>query len=144
MIPNTWHSINVCWVNIEGSVGYGLNICVSPIFTCWNTDPSVFGDGAFGRQLELVEVMRVSQVVLEAKEPTCQCKRHKRCGFDLWVGKIPWRRKWQPTPVFLLENPMDRGMWQATVHRSNSRLLLKRLSKQHAHQVMRVGLSWRA
>ena len=21
-------------------------------------------------------------------------------GFDLWVGKIPWRRKWQPTPVF--------------------------------------------
>ena len=21
-------------------------------------------------------------------------------GFDLWVGKIPWSRKWQPTPVF--------------------------------------------
>ena len=27
----------------------------------------------------------------------------KRCSFDPWVGKIPWRRKWQPTPVFLLE-----------------------------------------
>ena len=27
--------------------------------------------------------------------------RHKRCGFDPWVGKIPWSRKWQPTPVFL-------------------------------------------
>ena len=26
-------------------------------------------------------------------------------GFDSWVGKIPWRRAWQPTPVFLLENP---------------------------------------
>ena len=25
----------------------------------------------------------------------------KRCGFDPWVGKIPWRRKWQPTLVFL-------------------------------------------
>ena len=25
----------------------------------------------------------------------------KRCGFDPWVGKIPWRRKWQPTAVFL-------------------------------------------
>ena len=25
------------------------------------------------------------------KEPTCQCQRHKRCGFDPWVGKIPWR-----------------------------------------------------
>ena len=27
----------------------------------------------------------------------------KRCRFDLWVGKIPWRRAWQPTPVFLPE-----------------------------------------
>ena len=35
---------------------------------------------------------------LSGKEPTCQCKRH---GFDPWVGKIPWRRKWQPTLVFL-------------------------------------------
>ena len=25
-----------------------------------------------------------------------------RCGFDPWVRKIPWRRAWQPTPVFLL------------------------------------------
>ena len=35
------------------------------------------------------------------KEPICQYRRHKRCGFDPWVGKIPWRRAWQPTPVFL-------------------------------------------
>ena len=35
------------------------------------------------------------------KEPVCQCRRHKRCGFNPCVGKIPWRRKWQPTPVFL-------------------------------------------
>ena len=34
-------------------------------------------------------------------EPTCQCRRQKRCGFDPWSGKIVWRRKWQPTPVFL-------------------------------------------
>ena len=26
--------------------------------------------------------------------------RYKRPGFDPWVGKIPWRRAWQPTPVF--------------------------------------------
>ena len=37
------------------------------------------------------------------REPTCQCRRHKRCGFDPWVGKIPWRRAWQPTPVVLPE-----------------------------------------
>ena len=35
------------------------------------------------------------------KEPSCQCKRHKRCGFSPWAGKIPWRRKWQLTSVFL-------------------------------------------
>ena len=35
------------------------------------------------------------------KEPTCQCRRCKRLRFDPWVGKIPWRRAWQPTPVFL-------------------------------------------
>ena len=36
-----------------------------------------------------------------SKEAACQCRRHKRHGFDPWVGKIPWRRAWQPTPVFL-------------------------------------------
>ena len=35
------------------------------------------------------------------KEPTSQCRRCKRYGFDPWVGKIPWRRTWQPAPVFL-------------------------------------------
>ena len=30
-----------------------------------------------------------------------QCRRHKRCGFNSWVRKIPLRRAWQPTPVFL-------------------------------------------
>ena len=34
------------------------------------------------------------------KESTCQCRRCKRSRFDPRVGKIPWRRKWQPTPVF--------------------------------------------
>ena len=36
------------------------------------------------------------------KESTCQCRRGKRCGFDPWIRKIPWRRAWQPTPVSLL------------------------------------------
>ena len=35
------------------------------------------------------------------KESTCPCTRCKRHGFSLWVGKILWRRAWQPTPVFL-------------------------------------------
>ena len=36
--------------------------------------------------------------VTQYKEYACQCRRH---GFSPWVRKIPWRRKWQPTPVFL-------------------------------------------
>ena len=51
------------------------------------------------------------------KEPSCQCRKHKRHGFDPWVRKIPWRRAWQPIPDFLLENSMDGGAWQATVQR---------------------------
>ena len=35
------------------------------------------------------------------KEPACQCRRRKRLGFSSWAGKIPWRRAWHPTPVFL-------------------------------------------
>ena len=35
------------------------------------------------------------------KEPTCQCRRLKRNRFSPWVRKIPWRRAWQTTPVFL-------------------------------------------
>ena len=34
------------------------------------------------------------------KEPACHCRRHKRRGFDPWVRKKPWRRAWQPVPVF--------------------------------------------
>ena len=40
-------------------------------------------------------------VSASGKESTCQHRRHERRGFDLWVGKIPWSRKWQLTPVFL-------------------------------------------
>ena len=36
--------------------------------------------------------------LLSGKEPTRQCRSYR---FDPWVGKIPWRRIWQPTPVFL-------------------------------------------
>ena len=35
------------------------------------------------------------------KESACQYRRWKRHGFNPWVGKISWRRAWQPTPVFL-------------------------------------------
>ena len=51
---------------------------------------------------------------LRGKEFNSQCRRP---GFDPWVGKIPQRRKWQPTPVFLPEKCHgQRGAWWAAVH----------------------------
>ena len=35
------------------------------------------------------------------KGPSSKCRRYKKYVFDPWVGMIPWRRTWQPTPVFL-------------------------------------------
>ena len=43
------------------------------------------------------------------KEPECLCRRQKRQGFSPWVRKIPWRRAWKPTSIFL---PGERhGQW---------------------------------
>ena len=42
----------------------------------------------------------VSQVVLVVKNSPANAG-DTRCSFNPWVGKIPWRRTWQPTPVFL-------------------------------------------
>ena len=53
---------------------------------------------------------------LSDKESTCQCRRRRRLGFNPWVRKIPWSRKWQPLQYSCLENSMDRGAWWATVH----------------------------
>ena len=44
---------------------------------------------------------RAGQLALVVKNPPANAGDVKRCGFIPWVGKIPWRRKWQPAPVFL-------------------------------------------
>ena len=59
---------------------------------------------------------------LSSKESPLQCRN---CSFDSWVGKIPWRRAWQPTPVFL----------PGESHRQRS-LGLQSIGSQ------RVGIDW--
>ena len=51
------------------------------------------------------------------KEPSFQLRRQKRRRFDPWVGKILWRRACNPLQCSCLENLMDRGAWQAAIHR---------------------------
>ena len=48
--------------------------------------------------------MGTSQVALVVKNPPANAG-DMRCGFDSWVRKVPWRRTWQPTPVFLPGEP---------------------------------------
>ena len=47
------------------------------------------------------QVRGVSQVVLVIKNLPASAGDIMRHGFSPWVGKIPWRKVWQPTPVFL-------------------------------------------
>ena len=68
-------------------------------------------------------------------ESACQCRGRKRGRFDPCVGKIPWKRTWQPTPVFLPgESHGQRSRAAYTVHGvAKSRTWLKRLSTaQHS------------
>ena len=47
------------------------------------------------------------------KESTCQNRKNE---FDPWVRKIPWRRKWPPTPVFLPGKSHGQRDLEGTVH----------------------------
>ena len=50
------------------------------------------------------------------KEPACQCRRHKRFGFDPWVGKIPLEEGMAThSSILAWRIPLDRGAWKATV-----------------------------
>ena len=52
----------------------------------------------------------------DGKEPACQRRRCRRHGSIPGLGRVPWRRAWQPTHCSCLESPMDRGAWRATAH----------------------------
>ena len=63
------------------------------------------------------------------KEPACRCRRYKRHRFYPCIEKIPWRRAWQPTLIFLLGESHGQGAWWATVRRvahSQTRLTQQR------------------
>ena len=57
---------------------------------------------------------RASQVALVVKNPPASSGDIKRHRFNPWV--CPWKRKWQLLHYSCLENPLDNGTWQATVH----------------------------
>ena len=68
-----------------------------------------------GKKRDLVKLWKGASPVAQQWRIHLQCRSYRRCRFDPWVKNIPWRKKWQLTPVFLLQNPMDRGAWHAIV-----------------------------
>ena len=76
-------------------------------FRSWLYKPKVFPrrSVAFGEPLSGLKPFRHPSGGIprwcNGKESACQCRSCRRLGFDPWVAKIPWRRKWQTTAVFL-------------------------------------------
>ena len=52
---------------------------------------------------------------LSGKEFACQCRRHRRCGFDSELRRSPGVGNGNLLQYSCLENPMDRGGWQTIV-----------------------------
>ena len=83
-------------------------------------------------------------VWLSGKESTCLCRRR---GLDPWYGKIPCRRKWQPTPVFLpgkshgQRNPAGYGPWgrKRVGHNRATKSSNKNIHHSHAHAASQRG-----
>ena len=76
------------------------------------------------------------------KEPACQCRRRTGCGFHPWVGKIPWRRAWQPTPVFLPGGSNGQGSLEGFSPKvAQSQTWLKRLSSSRGNRLLDDGHS---
>ena len=74
------------------------------------------------------------------KEPTCQCRRYKRHGFDPWVWKISWRRAWQPMPVFLPGECQwtEEPGWVQSIGSQRVRNDWSNLTCMHAHELNKV------
>ena len=76
-------------------------------------------------------IYAASQVALD-KEPVCQCRRLSDVGSIPGSGRSPGGGNGNPLQYSCLENPMDRGAWQATVHGvAKSWTRLKRLHHHH-------------
>ena len=68
--------------------------------------------------------------------------QHRRPGLNPWVGKIPWRREWQPLQYSCLENPMDRGAWKSTVHGVKKNWTRLSKATKHTHLIKKKKKWW--
>ena len=84
----------------HNSVWPSDHLCFSPSVLICHI-PSLFRDSNY-MSVRLLEVFPGGST---DKEPPCQCRRCKRCSFNPWVGKIPWRSKWQCSSILAWKTP---------------------------------------
>ena len=65
------------------------------------------------------------------KEPTWQCRRHKKCRFHPWVRRSPGGGHGNPLQYSCLENPVDRGAWWAPLRHDGSNLAHVKTKKNY-------------
>ena len=98
--------------SVDGTVGSRYNLCTSKdnaILLLNNMKKKKLTYPATMERRHGKEGGKKSELITDmgfpggasGKEPACQCRRHRRCMLNPWVGKISWRRSWQTTPVFL-------------------------------------------
>ena len=99
-----------------------VDIIFFPIYRWrnWSTDvePSWPSAGTWPSQTwdPLILTLGFPDGSVEKKKSTCQCRIWRTHGFNPWVRKMLWSRKWQPAPYLAWEIPMDRGARWAAVH----------------------------
>ena len=111
-----------------------LNLCQHQGLFQWVGSPYQVAEG-LELQLQYFAHLMLPRW-LSGKESTCQCRRHQRCTFDPWVRKIPWSRKWLPTPVFLGKSHGQRGLSGCSPRGQKESYTTEQLSTVHktAHE----------
>ena len=76
------------------------NIYIYPLSTTWL---SVVWNCSYSLPIQEISLSNLNESFLGGPVVTIclPMRRHRRCEFDLWWEKIPWSRKWQPSPVYL-------------------------------------------
>ena len=98
LLYNIWLMEFLAYLTLEYlSVDFLIGFHFLPIVSCLSSDP-ILGPLEFSPSADIT--------VPEVQETR----------FDPWVRKIPWRREWLPTLMFLPGELHDRGTWWATVH----------------------------
>ena len=142
-LTSTWAAISWMWCGTDGECPAqrrkGLFIQSLPCLCAH--PPSLLPSHLFNKYLLTTIERWDSQVALVVKNLPANAGDIRDCGFDPWVGKIPWRRGHSNSLKYsCLENPMDSEVWRASVHRvTQSQILLNTVVLMTASSGARLG-----